>query len=202
MTITTYGFGAPAPKVQHSVMAQPPVLILNSTPTVIPCTHSASVLSVLSGSESAMEEHQDSAEEDAGTLNDAEDWEDEIDDVVAGRINSIRDWNMLHAQIKAGLKKNSKILPLSHINQPMILSIFTTLCLKGVPHMQASVEITYQWHDGDGVHFAHWIHTLARHYQTFEQLPVECCVQSTVTHMVSKLTCTHFHNASHFLMIV
>ena len=55
----------------------------------------------------------------------------------------------------------------------MILSIFATLCLKGVLRMQASAEIAYQWHDGDGVHFARWIRALARHYQIFEQLPAE-----------------------------
>jgi len=81
---------------------------------------------------------------------------------------------MLRTQIKADLKKNSKTLRLSRINQLMVLSNFATLRLKGVPCMQASMEIARQWHDGGGMHFARRIRALARHYQVFEQLPVEC----------------------------
>jgi len=57
---------------------------------------------------------------------DAEDWEAELDDGVQGTTAALKDWKTLQAQIKAHMKKNSKTLPLSHLNQHMILSNFTT----------------------------------------------------------------------------
>lgn len=39
--------------------------------------------------------------------------------------------------------------------------------------MDASMEIAAQWHNSEGVWFARKIRALARHYQIFEQLPVE-----------------------------
>jgi hypothetical protein len=55
----------------------------------------------------------------------------------------------------------------------MIISNFTTLHLKGVSHTQASLEISRQWHKGEGNWFAHQVRALAWHYQIFEELPVE-----------------------------
>ena len=43
----------------------------------------------------------------------------------------IKDWAALRTRIKEDLKKKSKILTLSAINQLMILSNFATLRLKG-----------------------------------------------------------------------
>jgi hypothetical protein len=85
----------------------------------------------------------------------------------------IRDWATLRTQIKAELKKNSKTLPLSRINQLLILSNFATLRLKGSSRITASLEIAKQWHEGKGTWFARRIRALARHYQIFEKLPVE-----------------------------
>ena len=59
------------------------------------------------------------------------------------------------------------------INQLMILQNFAMLRIKGFGCMAASEDIARQWHDGKGVHFACQIRTLTRHYQRFEQLPVE-----------------------------
>ena len=87
--------------------------------------------------------------------------------------SDIRDWKMLCDQIRADLKKRLKALPLSQVNQLLILSNFATLRLKGVSQINASHEIARQWHDGKGTYFARCVRALARHYQVFEQLPHE-----------------------------
>ena len=107
------------------------------------------------------------------TEGEAEEWEDELNDGLTGRPSEIRDWDTLRTQIKADLKKKSQTLPLSRINQLMLLSNFATLRLKGLSHMQASLEIAQQWHKGDGTWFACRVRALAHHYQVFEQLPHE-----------------------------
>jgi hypothetical protein len=108
---------------------------------------------------------------------DDEEWEAELDESLAPGTADIRDWLTLRAQIKADLKKRAKSLPLSQINQLMILRNFATLRLKGLGRIVASKEIARQWHDkleGSSDHFARRIRALARHYQFFEQLPKEC----------------------------
>jgi hypothetical protein len=55
----------------------------------------------------------------------------------------------------------------------LIIRNFATLRLKGLPRIPASLEIARQWHEGEGAHFARHVRALARHYQVFEQLPVE-----------------------------
>ena len=64
-------------------------------------------------------------------------------------------------------------MPLSHINQLMIISNFATLRLKGSSCTQASIEIAHQWHEGPGNWFARCVHALTRHYQIFKKLPLE-----------------------------
>ncbi|KAN0079966.1 hypothetical protein V8E55_009532 [Tylopilus felleus] len=76
-------------------------------------------------SESGLEEP---AEEDGG--DELEDWEDELHESVAPMIE-ICDWETLPAQIQLDLKKKQKKLPLSQINQLMILSNFAMLRMKG-----------------------------------------------------------------------
>ncbi|KAF8227164.1 hypothetical protein L208DRAFT_1405913 [Tricholoma matsutake] len=83
-----------------------------------------------------------------------EDWEAELDESVQGPKSHAWDWTDLQKQIKDHLKKNSKTLPLSRLNQLLIISNFATLCLKGISQTQA-------------------IRALARHYQIFEALPIE-----------------------------
>jgi hypothetical protein len=102
---------------------------------------------------------------------DAETWEQELDANVEDPNKEIRSWDELRKQIKNDLKKQSKTLPLSCINQLMILSNFATLQLKGLSRIEASVEIARQWHEGQGNWFARQVRALARHYQIFEQLP-------------------------------
>jgi len=69
-------------------------------------------------------------------------------------------------------KKN---IPLTQLNQLIILRNFTTLHIKGIKWIVASKQIMEQWHDGWGIHFARQIQALACHYQRFEQLPPEKC---------------------------
>ena len=107
-------------------------------------------------------------EEDA-----AKDWEHELDETVQHPPAEIKDWGVLQTQIKKDLQRKSKILTLSAINQLMILSSFAMLRLKGASQIGVSEEIARQWHKGEGKYFAQRVHALARHYQNFEQLPVE-----------------------------
>jgi hypothetical protein len=55
----------------------------------------------------------------------------------------------------------------------LIICNFVTLRLKGLNCIPASLEIAYQWHEGQGAHFACHVCTLAQYYQVFEQLLVE-----------------------------
>lgn len=102
-----------------------------------------------------------------------ETWEEELDAGIAGLPNQVKGWDILRDQIKTELKKKSKMLTLPQINQMMILSNFATLSLKGISRIQASEEIAHQWHEGEGKWFARRVRALARHYEVFEQLPIE-----------------------------
>jgi hypothetical protein len=104
---------------------------------------------------------------------DLEDWEADLDESVRGLKSHVCNWSDLCKQIKDHLKKNSKTIPLSQLNQLLIISNFATLCLKGVSQIQASLEIARQWHEGQGNWFAQRVWALARHYQIFEALPIE-----------------------------
>jgi len=117
---------------------------------------------------------QQPVEEDVREAESAEAWEEELDETLMPNAE-IQDWAALRTQIKADLKKKHKSMPLSQINQLMILRNFATLRLKGYGRMEVSFEIARQWHEKDGsnVHFARRIRALARHYQIFEQLPKE-----------------------------
>ncbi|KAF9461685.1 hypothetical protein BDZ94DRAFT_1310317, partial [Collybia nuda] len=100
-------------------------------------------------------------------------WEDELDECVRGGVE-IRGWSELHKQIKADLNESQKrLLPTSHINQLLIIRNFATLRLKGYGRIAASKEIARQWHEGEGIYFSRRVRALARHYQIFEQLPLE-----------------------------
>ena len=83
-----------------------------------------------------------------------EDAEDKLEEGVQGPKNHIHDWADLQNDIKELLKKKSKSLPLSQLNQYLIISNFATLCLKGLSCTWASLEITWQWHEGQGNWFA------------------------------------------------
>ena len=105
-----------------------------------------------------------------------EQWEDELDECLVPNLTDIRGWDLLREQIKNDLEKKYKSLPLSQINQYMILRNFATLRLKGLRRIEASKEIALQWHqklEGSSEHFARRIRALARHYQIFEHLPKE-----------------------------
>jgi hypothetical protein len=99
--------------------------------------------------------------------------EDEIEEEARGPKPHVHDWADIRKEIKDNLKKNSKTLPLSHINQLIIISNFATLRLKKLTRTQASLEIARQWHNGEGNWFSRRVRALARHYQIFKELPVE-----------------------------
>jgi hypothetical protein len=101
-----------------------------------------------------------------------DDWEEELAEEAHGG-QHIRGWLELRKQIKTDLKTKHKSLTLTQHNQLLILCNFATLHLKGVKRIAASLEIAHQWHDGQGEYFARRVCDLARHYQLFEQLPVE-----------------------------
>ncbi|KAG5221653.1 DDE family endonuclease [Salix suchowensis] len=62
---------------------------------------------------------------------DGEAWEEELDDNISNPKVAVRSWEDLRTKIRGDLKKNSKNLPLSQLNQLMILSNFATLRIKG-----------------------------------------------------------------------
>ena len=81
---------------------------------------------------------------------------------------------MLQEQIKDNQRKGHRERKsLTHMNQLAILRNFVMLCIKGLRHIAASEEITWQWHEGRGIHFACQIRFVACHYQLFEQLLAE-----------------------------
>ena len=100
-------------------------------------------------------------------------WEDKIKEVMQPK-SEIRSWGELREQIKTDLKKKHVHLPLSQINQLMILRNFANL-RQGFGCIEASREIAHQWHEKEGsnIHFAWQIRALACHYQVFEQLLTE-----------------------------
>lgn len=106
---------------------------------------------------------------------DAETWEEELEEDISSNPTKIKDWPTLRAQIKADLKKHSRKLPLSEINKLMIICNFATLWIKGQSRHEASLEIAAQWQERDGIWFSRRVHALARHYQLFEQLPKKRC---------------------------
>jgi len=65
-------------------------------------------------------------------------------------------WEVLHEQIKDNLVKEhgkNKI----HTNQLTILRNFAMLHIKEMGHIAVSEDITWQWHEGAGIHFTHRI---------------------------------------------
>ncbi|CDO77934.1 hypothetical protein BN946_scf184610.g1 [Trametes cinnabarina] len=120
-----------------------------------------------------------SADSNAGAVtdgdgNEEDGWESEEDNLEEmGGGAEIRGWKELREQVKVDLKKKSPPLSLAQTNQLIIIRNFATLRLKGFGRITASQEIARQWHEGEGTHLARCVRALARHYQVFEQLPIE-----------------------------
>ncbi|KAJ7939873.1 hypothetical protein B0H13DRAFT_2299917 [Mycena leptocephala] len=58
----------------------------------------------------------------------AEAWEDELEENIASTTKGpLRGWEEIRTEVKAELKKNSKIMPLSRVNQLMLISNFAPL---------------------------------------------------------------------------
>ncbi|KAG2127909.1 uncharacterized protein EDB93DRAFT_1269737 [Suillus bovinus] len=128
-----------------------------SSSSTIPRTRLASVLlDQASSDEPEPTEIMDLDESAAEEVEDVDDetWEDELMLSARGVIMKFHDWSKMRENIKSDLKKNSKSLSLAHINKLTILSNFATLCIKGCSWIQASIEIAWQWHEGEGIHFA------------------------------------------------
>ena len=104
---------------------------------------------------------------------DENDWEEDLDECIHADGVDIRGWEELREQITTDLKNRGNTLPITKINQLLVLRNFATLQLKGYGKIEASTEIAWQWHEGEGKHYARKIRALARHYQVFERLPVE-----------------------------
>ena len=56
--------------------------------------------------------------------------------------------------------KGVRSLPVSQVNQLLIIRNFATLHLKGYNQIDASLDIACQWHEGEGVHFAQKVEQL------------------------------------------
>lgn len=124
------------------------------------------------GRDSTTNDADDAMDVDVLGEEDEDNWEPEgeVDDVMQA-VDKIRGWEELRRQITADLKGNDRSLPLSKVDQLLILRNFATLRLKGFKKIAASEHIAQQWHDGEGKYFARQVRRLARHYQAFEQLP-------------------------------
>jgi len=103
-------------------------------------------------------------EEDTNLLLDAVGAEPKVKD-------DMRSWEELREQIKDNQRQEYReYAPHSHINKLIILRNFATLHIKGRARIAMSKEIVWQFHKGAGMHFAHKIQFIVRHYQLFEQL--------------------------------
>ena len=72
-------------------------------------------------------------------------------------------WEVLCKQIKDNLAKEhgkNKICT----NQLTILRNFAMLHIKEMGHIAVSEDITWQWHEGAGIHFTHQVQLLACYY--------------------------------------
>jgi hypothetical protein len=167
------GAGSAFPEMPETEMLQvPSIEPLGQSP--ISCrTRRSSMLSSNSSVSYNSTSNPAEFEEESMDEEDEEEWEEELDAAIMGCGGEIRDWATLRHQIKEDLRKQQKSLPLSSVNQLLILSNFATLRLKGASCIGASMEIARQWHEGNGIWFARRVRALARHYQTFEQLPRE-----------------------------
>ncbi|KAJ6546396.1 hypothetical protein DFH09DRAFT_1087719 [Mycena vulgaris] len=167
--------------------------ILTAPPTrspspaqVIPRTWSASVSDDHSESPPLILVDNSDEEDD----DDPNEWDTVLDDMVDAQVpgaaptttgsgsssppqgaGNVRSWHALREKVKTDLKKRN--LSATQHNQLLIIRSFATLRIKGLKRIQASLEIARQWHEGNGNHFARRIQALARHYQVFEELPVE-----------------------------
>lgn len=118
-------------------------------------------------------------EDDCGDATNNSAGEEEMDDLSDAGAEpkakeDIRGWHELREQTKSDLEMaHEQNSPIARIKQYTILRNLATLRIKGRGRMAASKDIARQWHEGEGVHFARRVRSLARHYQLFEQLPVE-----------------------------
>ena len=99
--------------------------------------------------------------------------ENELDDSLGSQATVTKGWKELQEKIQNTLKKHHKTLSLSQQTQFMILINFATLLLKGYSRAEASLQIAQMHRSGEGIWFARRICELARHYQIFEELPIE-----------------------------
>ncbi|KAF9510740.1 hypothetical protein BS47DRAFT_1487299 [Hydnum rufescens UP504] len=110
------------------------------------------------------------------TVEDSRDTEDdedkEINELMQGHAScsplELPDWPYLCNEIDKVLDKEKKL------NQYQLLHSFATLRIKGLGRIAASIHIALSQHKGEGAWFARRICALARHFEKYEQLPIEC----------------------------
>lgn len=88
-------------------------------------------------------------------------WEEEVNEAIISSSLKVKPWDALQEQIKEDLKKGKKKLPMSNLNQLIVLYNFATLRIKGYGCMAASTEIAQQWSEAEGVHLSHQLGALA-----------------------------------------
>ena len=178
---------APGP----SLVPLPPFEGLSISPRRSPIELNDSESGSEHGNDAPGPEHQQDGQSDVNVpelerggdddTHDSEEEEEEIDDFHdAGgaqpkAAEKVRGWEELREQIKKDLGTHQRRPHATHtkVNQLLVLRNFATLRIKGFGRIAASQQIAAQWHEGVGAHFARQIQFLARHYQLFEQLPVE-----------------------------
>jgi hypothetical protein len=135
-SLDQFGF-ASAPKLNNSASraSESELSRHNTSPSIIPCTRKFSESSISVSEES---NHGDSEPEEGGSDRESlpdeaeidgaweDEWEDELGKTMASAVE-ILSWDVLRQKIKEELKKKSKQLSLTRINQFMILSNFATL---------------------------------------------------------------------------
>jgi hypothetical protein len=125
----------------------------------------------------SLSDQLDSLQDDKANGSEEEEDVDMLLDAVGSELKAkeeVHGWKELRKQIKDDILKAYRENKMcTWANQLTILRNFATLRIKGLGHINASKDVMWQWHEGEGIHFACRIHFLACHYQLFEQLPIE-----------------------------
>ena len=159
------------PAIIHQETTTPPPLTFNNEPQWLRRRKQ-----LQADEESGQSKGDPEGDSGVGYEEDEEPWEEELQERTQAK-GEIRGWKALRDQLKKDLeaKYKTRTLPLSKVHQLMILHLFANLMVKGYKNIPVSLEIVNQWHEAQepSPHFARRIRALARHYEIFEQLPIE-----------------------------
>jgi hypothetical protein len=116
----------------------------------------------------SLSDQLDSPQDDEANGSEEEEDVDMLLDAVGSELKAkeeVHGWKELRKQIKDDILKAYRENKMrTWANQLTILRNFATLRIKGLGCINASKDVMWQWHEGEGVHFACWIHFLACHY--------------------------------------